>query len=47
MVGRGEGRLGASQERWLGRSRDGGRGGDGNQGRMGAEARVVRHLDRK
>ena len=43
MVGGGGGRLGAGQERWLGRSGDGGRA-DGDQSGMGAEAGVVRHL---
>ena len=53
MVGGGGSRLEAGQERWLGRSGDGGRGrggdgdGDGDQGGMGAEAGVVRHLYRK
>ena len=49
IVGGGRSRLGAGQERWLGRSGDGGRGGGGggDQGGMGAEAGVVRHLYRK
>ena len=41
MAGGGGSRLGAGQERWLGRS------GGGGQGGMGAEAGVVRVLYRK
>ena len=44
MVGGGGSRLGAGQERWLGRSGGGGRGRNGGQGGMGVEAGVVRHL---